>query len=83
MFSSLFSGEKKLCTDSSKSMQTNLEFTCDPTALWNTSVVHNHGGARSPEPVSFTFDHNKCSVSFSFQSLFWGLFHLLIFKHFG
>ena len=62
-FGSVFTGENKLCKDPAKSIQTYLKFFCDPQTKWNTTAVHNHGGAMSPKPVSLTFDKNSCMVS--------------------
>ena len=62
-FGSVFIGESKFCKDHSLSIQTHLKFTCDPKAKWNTTVVHNHGGAMSPKPTDLIFDAKLCKVS--------------------
>ena len=74
-FGSAFIGEKRLCEKLSKPIQTSLNFFCDPSAKWNTSVVHNHGGAMSPKPVSWTFNKDLCLVITS------TLVHLQLFFH--
>ena len=61
-FGSLFTGENGLCKDPSKNVKTYLKFICDPIANWNTTVVHNHGGAMAPKPVSLVFDKVYCTV---------------------
>lgn len=66
-FGSVFVGERNLCEKSSRPVQTSLNFFCDPSTKWNTSIVHNHGGAMSPKPVSWTFDKNSCALTMNFN----------------
>ncbi|XP_065060025.1 uncharacterized protein LOC135687408 [Rhopilema esculentum] len=66
-FESTFIGESSLCKDSNAYVQTNIKFVCDLKANWNTSIVHHHGGALSPNPVVFSFDKAACRLNVQFN----------------
>ena len=45
------------------------KFACDATETWDIPSTGLHGGARSPNATSVSFDSNACVVRLSFSYL--------------
>eukprot|EP00794_Sanderia_malayensis_P009601 gene9601-10588_t len=66
-FETLFYGDRSLCSNKLAELETQIKFTCDENTKWNTTVVHHHGGALAPKPLTLNFDKQSCKLNVHFN----------------